>query len=94
MDHRPLATVQELADFLNIKDTKTVRNWARSGYGPPVHKIGGSVRYLWSEIEAFVEASKVVTSWAGAEELTEPGQPRVTCPSDVEQPEGERCGCI
>ncbi len=95
MSHRPLATVQEVADFLNLKDTKTLRNWMRTGYGPTPHKIGGVIRYRWAEVESFVEQSAVF-KFVDAEGEHGASEIRISTATDEDlaEAEPERCGCI
>lgn len=39
---------------------QTLRNWRFRGTGPPYCKIGRSVRYLLSDIIAFMESKRVL----------------------------------
>lgn len=43
----------EVATYLGVT-TRTLRNWAASGYGPQRRKVGRLVKYRWSEVTAFV----------------------------------------
>lgn len=36
------------------KAPKTYANWRVSGFGPPFVKIGASVRYRWTDVEAWL----------------------------------------
>lgn len=52
-----LLTTAEVAQFLNISVStlNNARVSGRAGY-PPYHKIGGSVRYRLSDLEAYLQA--------------------------------------
>ena len=39
-----------------------LRAWRHRGYGPPFCRFGRSIRYLDSDIDAFIEASRVTPS--------------------------------
>jgi excisionase family DNA binding protein len=49
-----LMTEQEVADYLAVH-IATVRNWRRSGTGPPVHWAGTKPRYKLSEVEVWLD---------------------------------------
>jgi hypothetical protein len=50
----PLATEEELADFL-AKPKGTLRNWRYRGIGPRWHRLeGGDVRYRWDDVEEWL----------------------------------------
>lgn len=50
-----LLTIAEAAGYLNIS-TKTLRNWVYRGQVPYV-KIGGAVRFRFSDLETWIEAA-------------------------------------
>ena len=70
MAPRRLATIHEVAEYLGITD-KTLRNWAKLSKGPTPRMVGREYRYVWSEVEAYVEAGKVAPS-ESADEALEP----------------------
>lgn len=70
MSPRPLATIEEVAEYLGVTD-KTLRRWARLGYGPTPRMVGKQYRYRWDEVEAYVEAQKIPPS-EPADEALEP----------------------
>ena len=47
-----------LAGRLGVS-TSTVRQWPRRGMGPTQFRIGGQVRYLVSDVEAWEAAQRV-----------------------------------
>lgn len=53
-----LATPQEVADYLKIKE-QTLRMWASKGRGPVYVMVEGVRRYRWVDIEAYIEARTV-----------------------------------
>lgn len=50
---QPLAIPAEVAEFLRISEA-TLAQWRWRGIGPRWSKIGGQVRYLWEDIDAWV----------------------------------------
>ena len=48
-----LLTLREVAQMLNVREG-TLRQWRNRRQGPPSHKIGVSVVYLRSDIEAWM----------------------------------------
>lgn len=63
-ERRPMATREEVAEFLRVT-VRTLDNWRRAGEGPPWHRLGSgrdsSVRYFWDEVEAWVREPKDYT---------------------------------
>ncbi|MFI6961845.1 helix-turn-helix transcriptional regulator [Streptomyces sp. NPDC050255] len=57
-DRCPLASAEELADFLGVP-LSTVYIWNHRHQGPRAHKVGRYLRYRWSEVEAWLEAQTV-----------------------------------
>lgn len=53
-----LATTEEVAAYLRVVP-QTLANWAYLGKGPKFIKIGGTRRYDWNDVRAYVEARKV-----------------------------------
>jgi len=52
---QPLGSVDEVSEYLGVA-AKTLRNWRSMGIGPRSTKIGGYIRYRWSDVDAFIEA--------------------------------------
>jgi hypothetical protein len=50
----PLATAEDLADFLNGVPVKTLAQWRSKGIGPKYRNIGRHVRYDWDDVYAWV----------------------------------------
>jgi excisionase family DNA binding protein len=55
-DRRPLATLEEVAAFLQVP-VKTLYAWRYRGEGPCGHRVGRYVRFRWEEVEAWIDAS-------------------------------------
>jgi hypothetical protein len=53
---RPLATPQQVSEYLQIP-VATLKDWRVSGRGPRYRKVGHAVRYLWADIDAYVESA-------------------------------------
>ncbi|MEC3974850.1 helix-turn-helix domain-containing protein [Amycolatopsis sp. H20-H5] len=54
---KPLWTVQDVADYLG-KPVKTLYQWKWRGEGPPVHKVGRSLRYDPVEVRAWFDENR------------------------------------
>lgn len=54
-DRRPLASPEELSDFLGVP-VKTLYQWRHRGTGPKVTKVGRHIRYRWKEVEAWLDS--------------------------------------
>jgi len=52
--NKVLLTTKEAAAYLNIKP-ETLTTWRWAGKGPKAVKVGSSVRYRMSDLEAFIE---------------------------------------
>lgn len=52
-----LVTTTEAAEVLGVK-TNTLEGWRVRGEGPPYRKIGRLVKYVESDLLAFIEGSK------------------------------------
>ena len=48
-------TPQELARELKLSP-RTLQRWRTEGTGPPWHKVGRRVRYLWREVKDWMRA--------------------------------------
>jgi excisionase family DNA binding protein len=51
---RPLATPQELADYVGVP-LATVYQWSSRGGGPKLIKVGRHLRARWTDIEAWLD---------------------------------------
>jgi predicted DNA-binding transcriptional regulator AlpA len=49
-----LAEPQEVADFLRV-DRKLLYDWRYRGIGPRALRVGGHLRYRWSEVERWLD---------------------------------------
>jgi len=56
-----LVTRERAAEILNVK-TNTLTVWACRGCGPAYVKVGRSVRYRLSDLESYIENSRVATT--------------------------------
>lgn len=52
-DRQPLATSDEVAEYLQISP-RTLDDWAYRGTGPVFARVGGQRRYRWQDIESWV----------------------------------------
>jgi hypothetical protein len=62
--NRPLATPEELAEFLNDIPVKTLAQWRYRGIGPKYRKIGRHVRYDWADIHSWLAGQCHDRRWA------------------------------
>ena len=46
-------TTDEVAEYLHISP-KTLTNWRYTGKGPRSVRVGGCVRYLWTDVEQWI----------------------------------------
>jgi predicted DNA-binding transcriptional regulator AlpA len=53
-DRRPLATRTELAEYLQ-KPVHTLDQWRWRGRGPKAIKVGRTIRYRWSDVDAWLD---------------------------------------
>jgi hypothetical protein len=59
---RPLTvSTKEAARMLNVSH-RTLEDWRRKGCGPPSRRWGRMVRYVLSELEAFVSRAPVTNT--------------------------------
>lgn len=54
----PLATPQEVADFLR-KPVKTLTEWRYRGIGPSYITVGRDVRYRWSDVDEWLTGRQI-----------------------------------
>lgn len=52
---RPLATPEDLAEFLKIPE-KTLTDWRYRGEGPKWRRVGRHPRYDWDDVDAWLDA--------------------------------------
>lgn len=52
---RPLASTREVAEYLG-KPPKTLAEWRSRRIGPRYIKVGRDVRYLWVDVDAWVQS--------------------------------------
>jgi predicted DNA-binding transcriptional regulator AlpA len=55
-----LLTTEDLAAHLG-KPPRTLDQWRYQGRGPTYIKVGGSVRYAFADVEAWLDAQRVTT---------------------------------
>lgn len=53
---KAILTEHDLAEEIGLS-LKVIQKWRRLGGGPPYMKLGGSVRYRRSDVEAWLTAS-------------------------------------
>ncbi len=51
---RPLATAQEVAEYLGVP-VATVYQWKYRGNGPKMIKVGRHLRARWEDVDAYLE---------------------------------------
>jgi excisionase family DNA binding protein len=56
---RPYATPQDLAAYVNVA-LQTVYGWRKQGKGPKATKIGGQLRFTWTDIDDWIERQQRV----------------------------------
>lgn len=61
---QPLATPEDLAEFLNDIPVKTLAQWRYLGTGPKYRKVGRHVRYDWADIHAWLARQCPDRNWA------------------------------
>jgi predicted DNA-binding transcriptional regulator AlpA len=59
------ARVRDVALYCGMKE-KTLANWRLMGRGPQYRKVGGTVRYAWDDVFAWLESRPT-----GGEQATE-----------------------
>lgn len=55
---RPLATIQEIADYCGVP-LATVYQWSSRGGGPKLIKVGRHLRARWDDIEKWLDAQTI-----------------------------------
>lgn len=54
----PLGAPAEVAEYLR-KTEKTLANWRSLGIGPRYTKAGGTIRYDWADVRAWLDSEAV-----------------------------------
>ncbi|WP_200213391.1 helix-turn-helix transcriptional regulator [Micromonospora coerulea] len=54
MTRRPLASADEVAEFLGVP-VATLYQWRHRGVGPRGARIGRHLRYRWDDVEKFFD---------------------------------------
>lgn len=54
-NRRPLATPEELSEYLKIP-VDTLKDWRYRGEGPKWNRVGRHPRYKWDDIDAWYDA--------------------------------------
>ena len=54
----PLATPEDVAEYLNNIPVKTLAQWRSKGTGPQYRKIGRHVRYDWADVHAWLASQR------------------------------------
>lgn len=55
---RPLATAQEIADYLGVP-LGTVYQWSSRGGGPRLVKVGRHLRARWSDVDSYLDTQTI-----------------------------------
>jgi len=56
-----MLTEKQVATMLSITQ-QTLRNWRQQGKGPKYVKVGGSIRYRYTDVELYLEKNAVETT--------------------------------
>jgi len=56
-----MLTEKQVAAMLNINPA-TLNNWRQQGKGPKYVKVGGSIRYRYTDVELYLEKNAVETT--------------------------------
>lgn len=51
---RPLASAQEVADYLGVS-LRTIYTWQYRGTGPRFKKVGKHLKARWSDVDAWLD---------------------------------------
>lgn len=54
MDHEPLMTIDDLAEYL-VVPKRTVYSWLREGTAPPSRKVGKYRRFRRGDVDAWLD---------------------------------------
>jgi excisionase family DNA binding protein len=57
-DRRPLASPEELSEYLGVP-VNTLYQWRHRGIGPKALKVGRHLRYRWADVEEWLDAQTV-----------------------------------
>lgn len=55
---RPLATAQQIAEYLGVP-VGTVYQWSSRGGGPRMSRVGRHLRAKWEDLDAYLDANRV-----------------------------------
>jgi len=58
MQHPPLATTTQIADYLGVPVT-TLHAWRSRKIGPAASRVGKHLRYRWEDVDAWIDAHGV-----------------------------------
>ena len=56
-----MLTEKQVATMLSITQ-QTLRNWRQQNKGPKYVKVGGSIRYRYTDVELYLEKNAVETT--------------------------------
>ena len=54
---RELADAEQLAEHLGVS-VWTIYSWRKTSYGPAAIKVGNSLRWRWSDVDAWLDAQQ------------------------------------
>lgn len=55
MERRPLASAQQVAEYLDVP-IKTLYRWHQQGTGPRMARIGKHLKARWTDVDAWLES--------------------------------------
>ena len=58
----PLATPEEVSDFLRDIPVKTLAKWRSEGTGPKYTKVGRHVRYDWADVREWLKGQRATAT--------------------------------
>ncbi|MEU1642042.1 helix-turn-helix transcriptional regulator [Micromonospora zamorensis] len=56
-ERKPLADPRQVAAYLGVAE-KTLRQWRYLKTGPKFTKVGGRIRYRWSDVEKYLDGDR------------------------------------
>ncbi|WP_345475001.1 helix-turn-helix domain-containing protein [Actinoallomurus oryzae] len=57
MDRASLGTPAQVAEHLQVPE-KTLAEWRSRGIGPEYRKVGRYVRYVWKDVDVWLDAQR------------------------------------
>jgi excisionase family DNA binding protein len=61
-EHRPLASSEEVAAYLQLPSKRTLDTWARAKTGPRFAKVGRHRRYRWEDVDRWIDEQSMAAA--------------------------------